>query len=184
MSLLLFSPSSGRPRWVRLPSSASRNVVVRLWYASSSPPGSQLVVGALGLDVTGLLALVADLLARRRTLGAVAREMARLSAVVAFAAVHTVAWDNLLARGRCLVYFFFSSGERERRRTRHVADTAARVARLVLVAEAAATAAAVRVVAGAAAVRSLGAVARNVADLAALRSVSAEVSRSSRALGP
>lgn len=53
-----------------------------------------LVVGALSLDVSGLLALVAHLLASGRALGAVAREVAGLATVVALAAVHAVAWMN------------------------------------------------------------------------------------------
>lgn len=46
---------------------------------------------ALGLDVAGLLALVADLLATARVLGAVTREMTGLAAVVALGAVDAVA---------------------------------------------------------------------------------------------
>ena len=52
---------------------------------------SGLVVGAFGLDVSGLLALVADLLAGRRALGAVAGEVTGLATVVAFAAVNAIA---------------------------------------------------------------------------------------------
>ena len=51
-----------------------------------------LDVGALGLDVAGLLALVADLLAGAGLLGAVAGQMARDTAVVAFVAVDAVTW--------------------------------------------------------------------------------------------
>lgn len=50
-----------------------------------------LVAGALGLDVARLLALVADLLAASRLLGAVTREVAVLAAVVALGAVDTLA---------------------------------------------------------------------------------------------
>lgn len=55
----------------------------------------RLVVGALGLDVAGLLALVADLLTTSRLLGAVARVVARLAAVVALHAVDALACDGL-----------------------------------------------------------------------------------------
>lgn len=50
----------------------------------------RLGAGALGLDVTGLLALVADFLAGARVLGAVAGEVTSLAAVVALGSVHTV----------------------------------------------------------------------------------------------
>ena len=53
-----------------------------------------LVVGALSLDVTRLLALVADLLAVARVLGAVPRVVAVLATVVALAALETVACDS------------------------------------------------------------------------------------------
>jgi len=104
----------------------------------------RLVVGALGLDVPGLLALVADLLSSRGALRAVAGEVARLATVVTLAAINAVA--------------------------RHMADAATRVARLVLVAKATATAAATTTegVVSRAAVGSLGAVARDVTDLTAL----------------
>lgn len=52
--------------------------------------------GALGLDVAGLLALVADLLAGGGALGAVAREVAVLAAVVALGAV-----DAVTCWGKC-----------------------------------------------------------------------------------
>ena len=57
------------------------------------PPGSlsKLGVGASGLDVTRLLALVADLLATSRLLGAVAGVVAGLAAVVALHAVDALA---------------------------------------------------------------------------------------------
>lgn len=56
--------------------------------------------GALGLDVARLLALVADLLAGGGALGAVAREVAVLAAVVALGAVDTVTcWVRLSATG-------------------------------------------------------------------------------------
>jgi hypothetical protein len=58
----------------------------RVLYAGS------LVVGALSLNVTRLLALIADLLATGGALGAVAREVAVLAAVVTLAAVDTVAY--------------------------------------------------------------------------------------------
>jgi hypothetical protein len=51
---------------------------------------NNLDVGALGLDVAGLLALVADLLAGAGLLGAVAGQMARDTAVVALVAVDAV----------------------------------------------------------------------------------------------
>lgn len=54
-----------------------------------------LVVRALGLDVSGLLALVADLLAARVLLGAIAREVAAAAAVVALAAINTLACFKL-----------------------------------------------------------------------------------------
>jgi hypothetical protein len=41
--------------------------------------------------MSGLLALIADLLAARRLLGAVAREVTVLATVVAFATVYTLA---------------------------------------------------------------------------------------------
>lgn len=107
-----------------------------------------LSAGALGLDVAGLLALVADLLATARVLGAVTREMTGLAAVVALGAVDAVA--------------------------RHVADTAARVAGLVLLETATAIAAGlITTTTSSVAVAALGAVAGNVADLAALVALSA-----------
>lgn len=51
----------------------------------------RLGVGALGLDVARLLALIADLLAATGVLRAVAGEVARLAAVVALRAVDAVA---------------------------------------------------------------------------------------------
>lgn len=53
---------------------------------------ADLVVGALGLDVSGLLALVADLLAAGRLLRAIAGEVAVLAAVVALGAIGAVAF--------------------------------------------------------------------------------------------
>lgn len=50
-----------------------------------------LVAGAFGLDVAGLLALVADLLAGGRALGAVPGKVTGLATVVALASVHAVA---------------------------------------------------------------------------------------------
>ena len=55
------------------------------------------LVGALGLDVTALLALVADLLATSRLLGAVTRVVAGLAAVVALHAVDALACGGWLA---------------------------------------------------------------------------------------
>jgi hypothetical protein len=52
---------------------------------------SSLVVGALSLDVARLLALVADLLAAGRLLGAVTGVVAGLAAVVALHAVDALA---------------------------------------------------------------------------------------------
>lgn len=52
---------------------------------------ANLVVGASGLDVTGLLALVADLLATSGLLGAVAGVVTGLATVVALHAVDTLA---------------------------------------------------------------------------------------------
>lgn len=79
-----------------------RSFVAQAWYAytvsnaaiKASAGIICLVVGAVGLDVAGLLALVADLLARGRGLGAVAREVAGLATVVALAAVNAVACQN------------------------------------------------------------------------------------------
>ncbi len=51
----------------------------------------RLVVGALRLDMAGLLAFVADLLTIARVLGAVAREVTGLATVVALAAVNAIA---------------------------------------------------------------------------------------------
>ena len=56
---------------------------------------AHLVVGALGLDVTSLLALVADLLAASGLLRAVAGVVTRLAAVVALHAVNTFAWSQV-----------------------------------------------------------------------------------------
>lgn len=50
-----------------------------------------LVLGARGLNVAGLLALVADLLSAGRLLGAIAGEMTILTTVVALAAIDTLA---------------------------------------------------------------------------------------------
>jgi len=121
--------------------------------------------------MTRLLALVADLLAGRRALGAVAREVASLAAVVAFAAVDAVPWTTVLA----MVEITVRKGEG---RTRHVADAAARVAGLVLVGVTTTAAAAVAVAAAlataATAVRrgTLGAVASDVANFTTLQIVS------------
>lgn len=62
-----------------------RSVVNSRLYAAA-----HLGAGALGLDVAGLLALVADLLAGGGTLGAVTGEVAVLAAVVALGAVDAV----------------------------------------------------------------------------------------------
>lgn len=73
------------------------SLMAQAWYASNGHAAailgckSTLVVGAVGLDVARLLALVADLLAGGRCLRAVAREVAGLAAVVALAAVNAVA---------------------------------------------------------------------------------------------
>lgn len=101
-----------------------------------------LGAGALRLDVTRLLALVANLLAAARVLGAVTREMPSLATVVTFASVHTVPG--------------------------HVADTAARIARLVLVEPTTAAAVAARVISSAERVATFGAITGNMADFAAL----------------
>lgn len=77
--------------------------------ARGFPIRFHLVVGALGLNVSSLLALVADLLATSRLLGAVTGVVTRLAAVVALHAVDTLA--------------------------RHVAVTTARVAGLAGTAE-------------------------------------------------
>jgi hypothetical protein len=105
---------------------------------------TRLGVGALSLDVTSLLALVADLLTSGGLLGAVARVVAGLATVVALHAV-----DALPG---------------------HVAVAAARVAGLASTATEAArpTRAARAAVARAATEAATGAVAGNVADLAAL----------------
>lgn len=52
---------------------------------------ARLVVGALSLNVARLLALVADLLTTSGLLGAIARVVTRLAAVVALHAVNTFA---------------------------------------------------------------------------------------------
>lgn len=107
--------------------------------SSPTHPMPRLGGGALGLDVAGLLALVADLLATGRLLGAVTGEVTVLAAVVALRAVGAVA--------------------------RHVTEPAARVAGL---GGAVATAAVVAAAAVAAAEAALGAVAGHVSGLAAL----------------
>lgn len=56
-----------------------------------SSPTHNLVVGASSLDVAGLLALVANLLATGGLLGAVTRVVARLATVVAAHAVNALA---------------------------------------------------------------------------------------------
>lgn len=58
-----------------------------------------LVVGALSLDVTGLLALVADLVTTSGLLGAVSGVVARLAAVVALHAVDTLAYSRISKLG-------------------------------------------------------------------------------------
>ena len=60
-------------------------------HARGFPIRFHLVVGALGLNVSSLLALVADLLATSRLLGAVTRVVTGLAAVVALHAVDTLA---------------------------------------------------------------------------------------------
>jgi hypothetical protein len=107
-------------------------------------------VGASGLDVTSLLALVADLLATSVLLGAVTAEVTVLTAVVALGSVGTVA--------------------------RHVAITTAAVALLLLAAVAAAATLVVgRLVAATtiAAAAAIHAVPGNVAQLAALVALNA-----------
>lgn len=118
-------------------------------------PHNLVVVGASGLDVTRLLALVANLLATGRLLGTVARVVARLAAVVAAHAVDALTCEILA--NKCTI---FGTGCL----TRHVAVAAARVARL------ASTATVVVVVAAAVAtaIRGLGAMAGNVAHLTTL----------------
>lgn len=122
-----------------------------------------LVVGASGLDVSRLLALVADLLATGRLLRAVTREVTVLATVVAFAAVNALAcnrelgWNNIHGGGERL--------------TRHVAVATAGVAGLATASGTTAVAVATLVaatVAAAASTEAIGAVAGNVADLAAL----------------
>ena len=103
-----------------------------------------------------LLALVADLLAAGGLLGAVARQMAGDTAVVALVAVNAVACVRLV-RCCCVV------NKNGRELTRQVADAAARVAGLLV--EATATVAGV---VAAAIARALGAAAGNVAELTAL----------------
>ena len=112
-----------------------------------------LNVGALGLDVARLLALVADLLAGTGLLGAVAGQMARDTAVVALVAIHAV--------------------------TGHVANATARVAGLL----AEATTATVAGVEATAVGRALGAVASNVTDLAALVALSTRLAAGLAAAG-
>lgn len=113
-----------------------------------------LVAGALRLDVSRLLALVADLLATSGLLGAVTRVVTGLAAVVALHAVDTLA---------CV---FGQSNQTTYDRvklTRHVAETTARVAGLAGTATETAAAATVVVTVG-----RLVAVAGNVADLTTL----------------
>jgi hypothetical protein len=114
--------------------------------------------------VAGLLALVADLLTAARVLGAVAREVTGLAAVVALGAVDAVAWSLVREVTHQLGVIMVLTG--------HVANTTARVAGLVLLeTTTAATVAAGLVTTTAAstvAVTALRAVAGNVANLAAL----------------
>lgn len=71
-----------------------KDEIVEVFIAS---PHTNLV-GALGLDVAGLLALVASLLATGGTLlGALAGEMTSTAAVVALLAVNAVACRRLAA---------------------------------------------------------------------------------------
>lgn len=121
------------------------------------PRQTGLVVGAGSLDVTSLLALVANLLATSRLLGAVAGVVARLATVVAAHAVDTLACARLAS-----VADFLSSCLL----TRHVAVAAARVAGLA--GTATSTVAVVATVVAALVVAGLGAVASNVANLTAL----------------
>lgn len=69
-----------------------RSVVKSSRLYAAAHLGGHLGGGALGLDVAGLLALVADLLAGGGTLGAVTGEVTVLAAVVALGAVDTVTW--------------------------------------------------------------------------------------------
>lgn len=66
---------------------------------SDRPEGTALaianLVGALSLDVTALLALVANLLATSGLLGAVTGVVSGLAAVVALHAVDTLAWKYI-----------------------------------------------------------------------------------------
>lgn len=54
----------------------------------------RLGAGALGLDVSRLLALVANLLTTARVLGAVAGEVTSFATVVAFAAINAITYDS------------------------------------------------------------------------------------------
>lgn len=105
-----------------------------------------------------MLALIADLLAGARFLGAVARQVAGDTAVIALVAVHAVT---------CRQLDKFSNVNEHQRLTRHMANAAAGVAGL-LAETAAATATAVAGVEATAVGRALGAVASNVADFTAL----------------
>lgn len=116
------------------------------------------LVRALSLNVTALLALVADLLATSGLLRTVAGIVARLATVVALHAVDALAYRQVSMK----------SVHRSKRllHTRHVAVTTAGVAGLASTTTVAAVAAAA---VGVATESGLGAAAGNVALLAALK---------------
>jgi hypothetical protein len=121
----------------------------------------EALVRALGLNVAGLLALVADLLTACRFLGAVAGVVTGFTTVVALHAVDTFAYSS----GQ----LSFHTARGEGVRTRHVAVATAGVARLTgatgaATAEAAVAATAIATTKAA----SLGAVASDVTHLTTL----------------
>lgn len=129
-------------------------------------PQAHLGGGALGLDVAGLLALVADLLAGGGTLGAVTGEVTVLAAVVALGAVDAVTCCSnvsYLCNG-CKSYL----GILDEELTGHVANATAGVAGLLGTATEAATTTVGATVATTESTTALGAVAGNVANLTAL----------------
>jgi hypothetical protein len=113
-----------------------------------------LLVGALRLDMSCLLALVADLLSSGGFLRTVARVVARLATVVALHAIDAFAFSNIS----------ISNSRTWRLLTGHMAIAAAGVASLASTATTTTVSASVRVVE-----RGLGAVACNMANLTALK---------------
>jgi len=139
-----------------------KDEIVEVFIAS---PHANLV-GALGLDVAGLLALVASLLATGGALlGALAGEMSGAAAVVALLAVNAVACRRLVTVRRA---YEIKTGTL----TRQMADTSAGVACLLVESTGTAALAVAGVLesttTSGTTVRALGAVAGDVANLAAL----------------